>query len=263
MHRGIAIGMIVLFSVVPVLPAGAQHCDPDVPVSSNYPFRYDERGSPEMNNDRCEGIFVQEVSSRTLEVASFTQVFETYDPASDENLIVTWEAPSALPAHLQGLGLRHNLYYRMDTTRPAGSTTFRWPTGILGNFDISRNDLGVLGWVSERDERKVYLPLRITRDVTETPVDRYRFLLMPGQEFQEVYVSIATLDNIGNPASFLPEYDGKALDYGYYPARQPIEVDIPLAVLSREGMYYVEVVASFRGGGSTFTEFWFYHPGSN
>ena len=262
MHRGIAICVIVLFSVVSASPADAQHCDPDVPVSSNYALRYDQRGSPEENSDRCEGLFVQEVSSRPLEVASFTRVFETYEPASDDHLTVTWEAPSALPAHLQGLALRHNLYYRMDTTRPAESTSFRWDTVILANFNISRNDLGVIGWV-ERDERKVYLPLQVTRGSTAPRSDRYRLVLMPGQELQEVYVSLATVDDSGNPPIFLPEYDGRALDYGYYPAQQPIDVDIPLAILPRAGMYYVEVVARFEGGGSSTQEFWFYHSGSN
>lgn len=261
MHRGIPICMIVLFFLVPASPASAQHCDPDVPVSSNYALRYHQRGSPEENSDRCEGLFVQEVSSRPLEVASFTWVFETYEPVSDDHLTVTWETPNALRAHLQGLALRHNLYYRMDTTRPADSTSFRWDTVILANFNISRNDLGVIGWV-ERDERKVYLPLRITRGPTATRSDQYRLVLMPGQELQEVYVSIATVDSTGNPASFLPEYDGKALDYGYYPAQQPIDLDLPLALLPQAGMYYVEVVARFKRGGSTATDFWFYHPGS-
>ncbi len=261
MHRGIAICVIVLFSVVSASPADAQHCDPDVPVSSNYALRYDQRGSPEENSDRCEGLFVQEVSSRPLEVASFTWVFETYEPVSEDHLTVTWEAPNALRAHLQGLALRPHLYYRMDTTRPAESTSFRWDAVILAKFNISRNDLGVIGWV-ERDERKVYLPLRITRGPTATPSDRYRLVLMPGQELQEVYVSIATVDDSGNPQTFFPDYHGKTLDYGYYPAQQPIDLDIPLALLPQAGRYYVEVVARFTRGGSTSTDFWFYHPGS-
>ena len=86
---------------------------------------------------------------------------------------------------------------------------------------------------------------------------------MPGRELQEVYFSLATVDGSGNPQTFLPDHEDKALDYGYYPAQQPIDVDIPLAVLPREGTYYVEVVARFKGGGSSPKEFWFYHPGSN
>lgn len=243
------------------LPSGAhaqRHCDTTVPVSQQYAFHYKERGAPARNDDRCEGIYVQEVSSTALQLASFALLFEEYDPDEDEYLLVTWEAPERRAVRLLGHGLRHSLFYRMDTTRPADSTTFRWPVSILSSHGVRRDHLGVLGWIARQAGQRIYLPLRITRRETEQQPDHYQVRLMPGQELHEVFWSMAPVDDELNPEAFLVEE--QPLGYGYYPARQAIDLDLPLAQLPAPGIYYVELVARFRRGGSATAEFWFYHP---
>ena len=56
-------------------------CDPSLP-QVNTPLGYRDRG------DRCEGVYIKEVSSTTLTVRSFTDGFESYDLKSSELLDV-------------------------------------------------------------------------------------------------------------------------------------------------------------------------------
>ena len=75
-------------------------------------------------------------------------------------------------------------------------------------------------------------------------------------QLQEVYLSLATADEEGQPKKFL--IDGKALLYGYYPAQRPI--DIPILGLQEPGFYYVEIGATLQSGGAHTLDLFFYHP---
>ena len=53
--------------------------------------------------------------------------------------------------------------------------------------------------------------------------------------------------------------DGKPLAFGYYPAREPLE--IPLEGFSDPGLYHVELGARLRSGASTTLSSLLYHAG--
>lgn len=256
-----SIGKILLHGLVslslvaarPPRTAAAQeeHCDPGLDrISSPLGYRPHE--------ERCEGLYVQEVGSEDLVVLSFTEVFEEFDAAGGPDLRVEWEAPAEAPVRLraQGVGKR---YYRMDTVRPAGTTSFLWPTDVLSGVGYTRQDIGVVGWTRAtvgEVERQVYVPLRVTQGPSSAGPDGYRVVLQPGQELAEVYVSFAEVGEDGEPSRFLK--DGDPLGYGFYPARRGVE--IPLSGLGAPGVYYLEVGATVKGGGVTTVELWFYHP---
>jgi hypothetical protein len=238
------------------LPVYAQDslCDAFLSAPKNHPYGYIRRG------DRCEGIYIQEVSSTTLLVASLTEFFEDYDLTSGKDLLVEWKAPGSTEVRLRAQGVTQKLYYRMDTVLLANSTAYTWPAHILAAMNIRKNDLGVMGWTTHvfgETVQKVHLPLRIRQQKHPVGAHSYQLILVPGRELQEVYISLATVNADGLPETFLK--DGEPLEYGYYPAGRGIT--IPISGLKSAGIYYLEIGATLKGTGVTTVELWFYHRG--
>lgn len=193
-------------------------------------------------------------------MASLTESFEEYDLAAAEDLVVEWTPPGTGAVHLRAHGLRRRLHYRMDTVRPMGSTSYRWPASILAGLNAGRPDIGIVGWTRHavgQAERIVYVALRVWQRRKPVRSGTYQLVVLPDRELNEVYVSVASVGPDGRPTSFLQ--DGRALGYGYYPAGRPIAV--PIAGLGRSGIYYVELGATVKGGGPTTTALWLHHPG--
>ena len=94
------------------------HCDPELNEPSNDPYGYHLRGT---NRDRCEGIYMRDVASNPLLIASLTAWFEDFDPSTGADLTMEWRTPGDAGIHLRAYTLKHRLYYRMDSLRPAGS----------------------------------------------------------------------------------------------------------------------------------------------
>jgi hypothetical protein len=196
-------------------------------------------------------------------IASFTASFSDFDVAVGEPLLVEWSMiPAAsAPVRLRAYGLRPKLYYRMDTTRPPGPGRFTWPTSVLASLNVRPGDAGVVGWTERAvgpTKRNVYLPLRIRqRQASSSLGGAYRVVLLPGRELTEVYVTIATVDDQGRRAKYLRK--GVPLQLGYYPAGKGIVV--PVTGLKEPGVYYLELAATLRSGGSAAVDLWFYHAG--
>jgi hypothetical protein len=122
--------------------SGAQEgpCDSQLKPLAGDPNGYRVRG------DRCEGIYIKDVAgSANLLVASFTESFEDYDPASGTDLLIDWKAPERGEVRLRAYALRRRLHYCMDTLRPGARTSYVWPSGLLNALSIAKQDLGVVG----------------------------------------------------------------------------------------------------------------------
>jgi hypothetical protein len=231
--------------------AQSRACDPLLEQPPTHPYGYRLRG------DRCEGVYVQQVAGTALLIASFTEVFEDYDLRADRDLSIAWSAPAGSQIYLRAHGLRRKLYYRMDAVRPVESRPFRWTADLLASLNITRPDVGVVGWTRlpvGRVERDVYLPLRIGRANSTGGSQTYTLVLLPGVQLSEVFVSLAVVDQDGRPTTFIR--DEEALKYNYYPADRPI--DIPIPRLASPGLYYMLLGAVLQRGGSTTAELWFY-----
>ena len=99
----------------------AEHCDRYLPVSRGDPFGYRMRG------DRCEGVYIQQVSATPLLVASFGRLDLPDTIPAAGSLLVQW-APHRGEVRLRAHSLKPRTYYRMDHRQPAGSHSYRWPT---------------------------------------------------------------------------------------------------------------------------------------
>jgi hypothetical protein len=259
LRYGLVFSLVVLLGSVrpPNLSAGGQsHCDASLTQLTNNPLGYRDRG------DRCEGIYVEQVGSTTLLVASLTESFEEYKTGSGKALDIEWDKPPADGnVRVRAQALKRRLYYRMDTAQPSGRTSYHWPTDILASLKILKNDLGVVALtrysVGQRD-RDVYLPLRIKQagQVGQaTRTGSYKLVLLPGVELEEIFVSLASIGADGHPKKFFK--DGEKLGYGYYPAERGVE--IPIIGLKEAGTYYLEIGARLRSGGTSTIELWLYY----
>jgi hypothetical protein len=190
---------------------------------------------------------------------SFTAWFEEYDLKAPGKLLITWKAPNEVSVRLRAMGLRRRLYYQMDTQRPSESSSYTWPSGILAALNVSRVDLGILGWTSMplgEAQQRVHVPVTVTQRAPASRSERYQLILLPGVELKEVVVSLATVGPQGFPEAFV--IDNKPLESGYYPAERPVVLALEYPKVA--GIYYLKLGATLRRGGSATADFWFYHP---
>lgn len=228
------------------------HCEPHLRQASSDPYGYRLRG------DRCEGIYIKDVASTTLLVASLTESVEDLNPASGQSLLVEWTALGSESIRLRAYSLIHRLYYQMDSLRPAGRTSYIWPMDLLAALNFRKNDLGIVAWTSYQvgnTKREVYLPLRIRRQAAAGKSRGYQLVLLPGIELTEVFISLAPVKKDESLGAFFIK--DKALGYGYYPAERGVTITIP--ELKMPGIYYLEIGATLRAGGSSSAKVWFYH----
>lgn len=238
------------------LLAAQVSCDPSLSGIKEGTLGYRDRG------DRCEGLYINPVSSTTLFVASFTEHFENFDNTGNTILIEWDKLPANKEIQLRAQGIKPRLYYRMDTYKPGGNTFFAWPSGVLSSLNIRRSDVGVIGRIKlpvGNTERFVHIPLRIRSQAGAKHTGTYKLVLMPGVQLTEVYITLATVAQNGNPERFLKAEE--ALGYGYYPAERPVEISIDTP--KEKGIYYLKLGAKIKSGGTKAIEFWFYNPGMN
>lgn len=246
---------VVLFIYIgwPVHLAAQSSCDPALAKLSNGELGYRDRGN------RCEGLYIKEVGSTSLQIASFTESFGPLNTKSGKPLLIEWDKPPGNnTVRLRAQGIKHKLYYRMDSFQPKENTSFNWSTNILASLHIQKSDIGIIGtsqYTAGSLQKDLYIPLRITQEGQVAHSDTCNLVLQPGVELKEVYISLAPLQADGHQGKFIK--DGEKLGYGYYPAERSIT--IPVSGLKGSGIYYLEIGAELRNGGTSTLEIWFYH----
>ena len=246
-------GLVVVLTMPACAGAHAQEspCDTSLARPSPGPQGY------RMHGDRCEGTYIQPVAGTALWLASLTESFESYDLTSRADLVVEWTPPGDRRIRLRAQGIKRDLYYRMDAIRPADSRSYRWPSNLLSAEHVTKDRIGVLGWVRYPIggvEQDVYLPLRITQHSSAPPSDAVHLVLFPTVELKEVYLSISALADDGRPRRSIVQ--GDSLGYGFYPAGRPVHVR--LGQLRDPGLYYVELAATLAPGGSYTIRKWIF-----
>jgi hypothetical protein len=258
--RRLAIGLLGLTAPCLELsgqPSGVRPLDCDASVQG----RKDDPNTYRLRGDRCEGTYEQKVSgSSRLLIASVVESFEAIDDSSSLPLEVEWSSPESRSIALRAYSIRPNLYYRMETVRPASTTSYTWPTDVIRALDITNADIGVVGTttvVLGGAERTIVVPLRISQRKPAARSTRYRVTVWPSQELKDVFVTVALLGSDGKPKTYVQRDENIA--YGFYPAERGIE--IPLKALTARGTYLVRIGATLASGGSATEQFTLYHAG--
>jgi len=229
-------------------------CDRGLEHRASGPHGYRLRG------DRCEGIYVKQVGGTVLTLASLTESFEDYAVThGSAPLTLEWTAPDSGMVVLRAQGIKRDLYYRMDATRPAATGAYRWPSDVLTARGIARRDVGVLAWTRATlggTERIIYLPLRIGQRGEPARADVYELVLFPAAPLREVYLTVAEVDSAGHDTRLI--HNSRPLHYGFYPAERPVR--IKLENLGQSGIYRVSVGAELALNRSVALEQWIYRP---
>ncbi|MEM6431104.1 MAG: hypothetical protein AAF708_17840 [Deinococcota bacterium] len=236
-------------------------CDPGISVDEREPNAYQDI------DNRCEGLFVQEVSSSVIVLTSFTRQFDLESTGADHPATISWDIDDVTSVRsLQNskddlLRLRANsnafrVYYRMDTRVPLDNTTFDWSTTILERLSMGKFDVGIYGFlpVSFSDvTRNIYFPLSLSQDGNINYED-YQVTLFPTAELEEVTYYIASVDE-GYPGDVVvPE---TSLNYRNYPNATPIMFEFELT--ADTGLYYLNIEAERPRGRRSRREIYFYH----
>ena len=196
--------------------------------------------------DRCEGVYSRPVAGTTLFLASFTQIFDEYNPAAVDTIRIGWSAPAGSSVQLRAETIRRGRYYRMDTRREVGESGYAWPGRLLASERIGSAELGIVGTTRVRlgsQQLLVYLPLAVRAGGRERTCGDYLLKLAPGVRLAEVEVTLARLGEDGTPAAILRE--NLPLRLGFYPPERAIPVRLTRAELAEPGLYLLKVGARF------------------
>jgi len=127
-------------------------CDSVRPLPSSS-SAYKNRGN------RCEGLYVADVSSKSIDIISFTSGSISYDLNSKLPLKVAVLSKSS-PVNVRAVAVTPKTYYRMDTFVLAGATLI-WPvTDVLLPENLTDNRIGIFGWVGT-ESAKIFVPVRV------------------------------------------------------------------------------------------------------
>lgn len=201
--------------------------------------------------DRCEGVYARQVAGTTMFLSSFTETFESYDLASDDPLIVHWDARTDSGVQLRAEAIKAGRYYRMDTRAAPRDSLYRWPNRILSSERLAKTDIGVLGFTRITlggRRRLAYVPLAITQKGTPTSCGPLQLAFSVETRLSEVLVSLSQLDSTGAESRVIKK--DEALNRGFYPAGSPIIVSLKRADLAAPGLYSLKVSASLSPRGN-------------
>lgn len=229
-------------------------CDPRLMPQAADPLAYGRRG------ERCEGLYLNEVAGTGgLSIVAFTSVSRPFAIKAGEPIRLEWSAPPASAVALRAVSLRPDMYYRMDSSRPAGSTSFDWPSDVVTRLKLKSDELGLVAWtpskLADRSE-DVYIPLRVAGPplATDAPGE-YVVVVVPGAPLRELFVSLSAVDESGKSLTEL--LSDAPLKHGPYPAEYPIPVRLPK--LTTAGLYRLELNAVLKQGAPSPRTLYFRH----
>ncbi|MEK6374764.1 MAG: hypothetical protein AABO58_18960 [Acidobacteriota bacterium] len=116
---------------------------------------YQSRGN------RCEGLYVSNVGSRSLAAMSFTLGRIRFDLKSPTPARVS--APGQTQSvNIRAVAIPLKTYYRMDATLPADATLL-WPlTDVLAPEGLTDSRIGIFGWRGT-EENGILVPVRVSQ----------------------------------------------------------------------------------------------------
>jgi hypothetical protein len=149
------LGALFIFTLT-ITHVQAAPCDPVLA-----PFPGSDLGYT-VHGDRCEGFYVSNVSSESLEVVSVLHGNLYFDWRPD--VVIEVSAPNYTQGevNIRAVSIPMKTYYRMDGT-VSPKESMRWPIGdVVYPGKLSAQRLGVFGWVGT-ENNKTFVPLRVTQ----------------------------------------------------------------------------------------------------
>jgi len=240
------IGEALLISLLASLPArvaAQQHCEVGLRKPPDHPYPYQPRG------DRCEGVYIREVSGGDMRLASLGESLEDLEIRPGARLNLRWSPIKDGVPRLRAVSLRFRLHYQMDSVRPQAPSEYSWPLDVAAALQLKSSELGIVCWISRPSAAfhpEVYLPLRRNGEAGRTQRP-YVLVITADSELHELYVTIARADPDGKPSQYLQK--DQPLRRRYYPAQRPIPISLP--PLPGPAYYLIELGAVLQDGGAS------------
>ena len=240
----------ILATTIASLCPGQTPCDSELvrQANPNDRDRYSQR-----EKDRCEGVYLQQVSGtigELLVVSLTTAGARLAQWPSNGALPLRWNFFAASSeVHIQAFPIVPRKHFRMDVVRGAVESpveSYDWNTNLVAKY-LAPSEAGLVSWtlaqINGRRQR-VYLPMAV--GTSAVPKGPYRLTLVPPTDLSEVYLTVA-----GIAPGEKPLRTHTPLKFGSYPANQKIEVDLP--PLPKAGLYRVELEGDRKDQGSVAT----------
>ena len=238
----------------------SSYCDSSLQskVAHDSPLAYRDRG------DRCEGVYVQPVSGVNLEWRSLIEASGGFTADGLGRVQVEWSVPpehDGASLHLRALGIKPELYYRMDTRLPVGQGQFLWDGSVLAGQSVSPGDLGLMAWIEGgtpgRPEEPLYLPLRVGPEGSVPGRSgTYRATFQPALRLLEVRYGLYRLDAAGTAK---PVFEDRKDPTGYYPANRATSIEVTPP--AEAGLYEIRLSGKGQGNRSAVGTLVFYSSG--
>jgi hypothetical protein len=162
-----------IFFLLALSPVRAASCDPVLA-----PFPGSDLGYTSLG-DRCEGFYVSNVSSESLEVVSVLHGNLHFDWKPDVVLEVSAPNYTQGAVNIRAVAIPLKTYYRMDGT-VSPKESMRWPIGdVIFPGKLAAQRIGVFGWVGTFSN-KTFVPLRVIQkdNVKSAPADENIYLIV-------------------------------------------------------------------------------------
>ena len=158
-------GAVLIFGLI-ISPVQAASCDPALA-----PFPASDLGYTSYGN-RCEGFYVANVSSESLEVVSVLQGTLEFEWKPEVVLRVSAPGLTQGTVNVRAIAIPLKTYYRLDGT-VSPQQSMRWPIGdVIFPGKLTAQRLGVFGWVGTEND-KIFVPVRVIQeDSVQSPLPK-------------------------------------------------------------------------------------------
>jgi len=139
--------------------AWANPCSLDGMKVNDGALGYKKREVKNSDQSRCEGLYQSPVNSKFEVISLLWGDFSYKDNSTLHVHSPSQNSQSSL--FITGTSKTPGIFYRMDATIDK-ELPFHWPVSdVLGELEISSQDLGVFGWF-KTNEKIVYVPMKVT-----------------------------------------------------------------------------------------------------
>lgn len=139
--------------IMSISAAVGQACDNSLQPVDNLSVAYQER------SNRCEGFYISNVSSKSLDIVSFTVGEFRYELSDNE--IINLSSPTTESSfYIRAQGIPLKTYYRMDAYINS-TDTLKWPIkDVVFKNKLSHKQVGVFGWIKNEKNTMIYIPIK-------------------------------------------------------------------------------------------------------
>lgn len=210
----------VLSALFVILPHGPSALAAQTCVSSVQPAQGDL--GYRVRGERCEGLYVAEISTSALELVSLTDGPLEYSLEVDTLMVYAATETTPGPVHLRALGRRPRTYYRMDAAPDA--LPFPWSSDVLKLAGMTPDRTGMYGFTLAAGDT-TFVPVRVGEFA---PSDSLELVLRTAVDTEGVVYKCRPAGGPTNQcANDFGEWTTLPLEGGMVPAGAPMTLRVP------------------------------------